>query len=173
MQQEDDGTSFGDLGENDHYGSPVHDDQVQDPEPHPAGERSREDAGEEHGPDRSRSGNPHDGARLKATIIHLSGLLGFYVTVLTLANVLAPLLLWSIWKSGATLIDEHGRQTLNFQLSMTIYAILSIPFLVVCMIGLIPLFLIAMAEIIFPIIAAMYAWKGDRYAYPLTLQLVG
>jgi uncharacterized Tic20 family protein len=175
MPQKDNGAHFGDTGENDHYGGPMHEDHADDRRtgPDQSGEDLPADTRDEHEPDRSGSGFNRDRSLLKATGIHLSGMVGFYFTTIILANILAPLILWVIWKGGSECIEKHGTEALNFQISMTLYTILSIPFLLICMIGVIPILLVALAEIILPIIAAIYAWNGEPYSYPMTIRFVG
>ena len=100
-------------------------------------------------------------------------MVGFHFTTIILANILGPLILWVIWRGGSEFIEKHGTEALNFQISMTLYTILSIPFLFICMIGVIPMFLVALAEVILPIIAAIYAWNVEPYSYPMTIRFVG
>ena len=61
---------------------------------------------------------------------HLSGLLLF--TSIPFANVIGPLVIWLIKKEDMPKVNDHGKAALNFQISMTIYAIACIPlFLIV------------------------------------------
>jgi len=175
MPQEDDGAHFVDTGENEHYGGPMHEDHSDDRRINPdsSGEALSGDPPDEHEPDQSRSGFNRDSSLLKATVIHLSGMVGFYFTTIILANILAPLILWVIWRGGSEFIEKHGTEALNFQISMALYTILSIPLLLICMIGVIPILLVALAELILPIIAAIYAWNGEPYSYPMTIRFVG
>lgn len=52
-----------------------------------------------------------------ATFIHLSTFLKY---IFPLANFIAPLLIWT-YNKEKPFVDEHGRQAINFQLSMLIY----------------------------------------------------
>ena len=66
---------------------------------------------------------------VKATFIHLSTLLKYFFPF---ANYIAPILIWTFNKERP-FIDEHGRQAINFQLSMLVYTLiiglLCIPFI--------------------------------------------
>ncbi|SEQ14899.1 hypothetical protein SAMN05421824_1290 [Hyunsoonleella jejuensis] len=66
-----------------------------------------------------------------ATFIHLSTFSRF---VIPLGNFLGPLILWTINKDKSEFIDQHGKQILNFQISIFLYAIilgtLTIPFFI-------------------------------------------
>jgi len=63
-----------------------------------------------------------------AAIIHLSTLTKFFIP---LGNFLLPLIFWTMNKDKSDFIDKHGKQALNFQLSILLYTIvigcLSIP----------------------------------------------
>lgn len=94
---------------------------------------------------------------------------------------LGPLLVWLIKRNDHPFIDHHGREAVNFNLSMVIYGIalmvVAVPLgLLTLGLGLIPLLLlaaaIAVAWLIFSIVAAVKASKGESYRYPLTLRLV-
>src|SRR5690554_1266871 len=66
-----------------------------------------------------------------ATFIHLSTLLKYFFPF---ANYIAPILIWTFNKEKP-FIDEHGKQAINFQLSMLVYSIViglgCIPFIIV------------------------------------------
>ena len=65
-----------------------------------------------------------------AAIIHLSALSKF---IFPLGNFIVPLVLWTLNKEKSEFIDQHGKQAINFQLSILIYTIviacLTIPLL--------------------------------------------
>jgi|SRR5690606_15150689 len=56
-----------------------------------------------------------------ATFIHLSTFSRFFFP---LGNFLGPLLLWVINKDKSEFVDSHGKQALNFQLSVFLYALI-------------------------------------------------
>ncbi len=55
-----------------------------------------------------------------STFIHLSTFLKYFFPF---ANFIAPLLIWTFNKEKA-FVDEHGKQAINFQLSILVYTIL-------------------------------------------------
>lgn len=55
-----------------------------------------------------------------ATCIHL---LSFGKWLFPLGNFILPILLWMINSNKSDYVDHHGKQVINFQLSMTLYAI--------------------------------------------------
>lgn len=60
------------------------------------------------------------GQRSTASMIHLSTLLKYFFPF---ANYIAPLLIWTFNKEKE-FVDEHGRQAINFQLSILVYKLL-------------------------------------------------
>lgn len=66
-----------------------------------------------------------------ATFIHLSTFSRFIVPF---GNFLGPIILWITNKDKSEFIDAHGKQAINFQISILLYAIilgtLTIPFFV-------------------------------------------
>lgn len=56
-----------------------------------------------------------------ATFIHLSTFSRFFFP---LGNFLGPLVLWVINKDKSEFVDSHGKQALNFQLSVFLYALI-------------------------------------------------
>ena len=107
-------------------------------------------------------------ARNWAVLIHLSALLGF---IIPFGNILAPLVIWLLKKEDSPFIDDQGKEAVNFQISMTIYAIIS-AILIVIIIGFVLLGVIAIIEIIFIIIAAINASNGVKYRYPLSIRFI-
>ena len=104
---------------------------------------------------------------------HLSALLGF--VLVPSANVFAPLLIWLLKKNDSGFIDEHGRESLNFHISLWIYTLLA--WLLCFTVILIPLAVlmgiaIYLGGIIYTILAAVKASNGESYRYPLTLRLI-
>tara|TARA_R110000868_G_scaffold411695_1_gene707629 strand:+ start:4097 stop:4543 length:447 start_codon:yes stop_codon:yes gene_type:complete len=66
-----------------------------------------------------------------ATFIHLSTFSRF---IIPFGNFIGPLILWISNKEKSEFIDAHGKQAINFQISILLYAIIlgtiSIPFFV-------------------------------------------
>ena len=66
-----------------------------------------------------------------ATLIHLSTFSRF---IIPLGNFLGPIILWIANKEKSEFVDAHGKQVINFQLSVLLYTIIlgtiSIPFFI-------------------------------------------
>lgn len=54
-----------------------------------------------------------------ATFIHLSTFSGYFIPF---GNFILPIILWIINKDKSEFIDEHGKQAINFQISIFLYS---------------------------------------------------
>jgi uncharacterized protein len=108
-------------------------------------------------------------ARIWGMLCHLTALLG--MIGIPLGNVLGPLIIWLIKKNTYPFVNEQGRESLNFQLSMTIYAIAA-ALLIFVKIGMPLLLLVAGINFILVIIASIRAFNGETYTYPLAMRLI-
>ena len=102
--------------------------------------------------------------RTWAILCHLAGLLGLVIPII--GGVLGPLVIWLIKKEELPGLDAHGKEAVNFQISMLIYkAILTIT--------VIGIFLVPVAyvvQIVCVIIATVKASDGEVYQYPLSIR---
>jgi uncharacterized Tic20 family protein len=66
-----------------------------------------------------------------ATFIHLSTFSRF---IIPFGNFIGPIVLWAANKEKSEFIDKHGKQAINFQISILLYAIIigtiSVPFFI-------------------------------------------
>jgi len=95
----------------------------------------------------------------------LCHLLGF------LTSFLGPLILWLIKKDTMPFVDYHGKEALNFQITIVIASAVA-GLSVMCFIGVILLPAVPLADLILSIIACVAASKGEYYKYPLCLRLI-
>lgn len=107
-------------------------------------------------------------ANLWSMLCHLSSLLGF---VIPFGNLVGPIVVWAIKRQEIPAVDAHGKESLNFQITVTIAAIIA-GILCFVIIGFILLPIILLAWVILTIIASVKANAGESYKYPFTLRLV-
>lgn len=86
-------------------------------------------------------------------------------------NIIAPFIVWQLKKDQSEFVDYHGKESVNFQITVTIAMIAAIP-LILVVIGIFMLIAIPILEIVLVIIAAVKASNGEYYRYPLTLRLI-
>ena len=101
-------------------------------------------------------------------LCHLIAFAGF---VIPFGNIIGPLVIWLIKKDQYEFVDDQGKESLNFQISMTIYFIIS-AILTVILIGIVLLIALAIFDIVVLIIATIKANGGEKYRYPLTIRLI-
>jgi uncharacterized Tic20 family protein len=111
--------------------------------------------------------NKHDENRW-AMFCHLSTFAGFLFPI---GNIIGPLVIWSIKKDVFPLVDDQGKEAMNFQISMTIYYIGAI-ILMIVVIGIPILIGLIIFDIIVTIVAMVKAGEGVAYRYPLCIRFI-
>jgi uncharacterized Tic20 family protein len=110
-------------------------------------------------------------ARKWAMFCHLAGLAGLLPMTPVFGSVIAPLIIWQIKKDEFEFVDEQGKEALNFQISILIYAIAAGLLCFAC-IGFFLLPAVYIFDLIFLLIAAVKANNGERYRYPLSIRFI-
>ena len=83
-------------------------------------------------------------------------------------GLILPILMWATNKDEFPVVDEHGKRILNWMISALIYSVVC-GVLVLIVFGIFGLFAIGIATLIFAIIGAIKANKGEVWAYPLSI----
>ena len=104
-----------------------------------------------------------------AMLSHLLALVGYLV--IPFGNVAAPLIIYLMKKDESPFVADQARESLNFQISVCIYALIS-GVLILVLIGLLLLPVVGVAGAILTIIASVKAANGEAYRYPLTIRLI-
>ena len=105
--------------------------------------------------------------RTWAMIAHLAALAWF----LPFGNVVGPLIVWLIKKNTMPFVADQGKEVLNFNISILIYAFIS-ALLTVIVIGIPLLLIVFLFWLYFTIKGAVSADKGVRFRYPLTIRFL-
>lgn len=103
-----------------------------------------------------------------AFLAHLIAFSGFFVPF---GGFLGPLVVWLTKKDESEYIDFHGKESVNFNLSMMIYFFISC-ILCLVIIGFFMLFALCIFRFVVTIIASIKAKDGEYYEYPLNLRLI-
>ena len=104
---------------------------------------------------------PANPARTWEMLCHLSGLVGF----------IGPLVVWLVKKNEFPTVDVHGKEALNFQITVLIALVVSCALMTVC-IGFLLAPAVAIANTVFVIIASIKVNNGEPYKYPFALRLI-
>ena len=102
-------------------------------------------------------------------ITHLSQL----ITLVTgFGSLILPLVLWLTQKEKVYEMDTHGKNIINFQLSLLVYCLICIPLILLFGLGLLGFVILGIISIVFPIINAIKASRGESPKYPLSLNFI-
>lgn len=140
------------------------------PPPPPGGPRGRDDDFRyDPGGNHSSRSEFENRARTWGMLCHLSALC-MYVGV-PFGNLAGPLLVWLLKRNEFPYVDEQGKESLNFQISISIYGIVA-AILILVFIGFVLLFALAAFQLVMVIIAAVKANEGNPIRYPLTIRFL-
>jgi uncharacterized Tic20 family protein len=102
--------------------------------------------------------------RLWSVLGHLGPLVAWF---------LAPLVIWLVFRGRGAFLEDHAKESLNFQITVAIAGLaLGVVSVITLGIGALLYFPFGVAVLVFMIMAAVKASQGEAYRYPLTLRLV-
>jgi len=111
-------------------------------------------------------------------LCHISSFGGF---IIPLGNIFGPLIVWLIKKDEYAFADHHGKESLNFQISLLLYGIAAIALIIYgsitetwlfLVLGILAMVVIMIADIILIIVASVKANNGEYYRYPFTISFL-
>src|SRR3984893_210870 len=102
-------------------------------------------------------------------LCHASALLGVFLHFP--GHLLGPFIVWVAKRDDSPEIDAHGKESLNFQISMLIYNAIAAVFCLV-LIGFFFLAVLWVLNAVFVIVASIQASDGKFYRYPMTIRLI-
>lgn len=106
--------------------------------------------------------------RTYAMFCHLGALSGF---VAPFGNIIVPLILWLTKRESSPFVDMHGKEALNFQISLLIYSLIS-AVLILVLVGIFLLAGLCIFGLVIVIIAGVKAKSGESFRYPLTIRFI-
>ena len=110
--------------------------------------------------------SPQD--RQYAMLIQLSGLLSYRLGPLALIVTLA---LWMGRKDESPFINDHGREAMNYKISMWIYKSIA-GLLVLVLVGCFILPALIIFDVVVVCMGAVAANNGRYYRYPITIRFI-
>lgn len=97
------------------------------------------------------------------------GMLIYILSIVT--GFIGPLIIWLMKKDQSPYLNDQGKESLNWIITVILVIIISIPLMFI-LVGFITYFGILIAHLVLTIMAAMKANKGIAYRYPLALRLL-
>lgn len=118
------------------------------------------------------NGIPPD-VRSYATFTHIVPLIS-HLGGPIVVPIVAAIIMWQIKKDQSPFIDDHGREAVNFQISLAIYWLVVIPLFTILTCGIlavlfIPLLVLNVAGCV---LAAKAAHRGEYYRYPMSIRFL-
>ena len=107
--------------------------------------------------------------RTMGMLCHLASFAGYVIPFF--GSIIGPIVIWQMKKDQSEFIDYHGKESLNFQITMAIAYFVSF-ILVFVIIGFFLLFGLAIFNLVIVIIAAIKANEGVRYQYPFNFRFI-
>jgi uncharacterized Tic20 family protein len=103
-----------------------------------------------------------------AILLHLSQFLVYFLPPF---GLVAPIVIWQYKKNEMPEIDDHGKVVTNWVLSAMVYLVASI---VLCLVvvGIPMLLAVMILSIVYPVIGAVKAARGQVWRYPLTIDFI-
>lgn len=98
-------------------------------------------------------------------------LLGLLVYPLPFLHLIVMAWWWVRGRGASAFVEEHGREALNFQLSILVYLLIAFSLSLV-VIGILMLPLVLLMQLVMSIEAAVQARAGHRFRYPLTFRFL-
>lgn len=106
--------------------------------------------------------------RTYATFMHLS-LLGDLLT--GGIGLIVLLVMWLMKKNTSPFLDDHGREALNFRISLLVYTLASLA-LFACGIGVITMLAVPVLGIVGMVMAVSATNRGEYFRYPATIRFI-
>jgi uncharacterized Tic20 family protein len=109
-----------------------------------------------------------------ALFCHLASLLQLVGP--TAGNIIGPLIVWLIKRDQYPLVDDQGKESLNFQISITLYTWGIGAALAATCVGLflVPFVVLGLliVDVVYVILACIKVSGGEVYRYPLTIRFL-
>ncbi len=88
-----------------------------------------------------------------------------------LLGVIAPLVVWLLHKDRSAFLDRHGKEALNFQITLLIAFVVSFVLWIV-IIGILLTIAVWITGLVFMILATIKAANFEDYRYPLSIRFL-
>lgn len=99
---------------------------------------------------------------------HLVVFLGF---IIPFASIIGPLVIWLVKRDEMPFVEDQGRESLNFQITMMLATIVS-ALLIFVLIGIVLIFVVLIFQFVVVIVASIKANEGVYYRYPLSIRFI-
>ena len=115
---------------------------------------------------------PSKDERTWAMLAHVSA---FAMYLTGIGHLVGPLIVWLVKRDGNPFVDDQGKESLNFQISWSIYMILNFCLfftLILAPLAIAGFFILPIFHVICMIIGALKANDGVAFRYPLCIRFL-
>jgi len=111
---------------------------------------------------------PDKEERTWGMLCHLVVFTGYLIP---LAWIIGPLIVWMIKRDEMPFVDDQGKESLNFQITIML-AMIASALLMFILVGFVLIFVVVIFQFIVVIIASIKANEGVYYRYPLSIRFI-
>lgn len=87
--------------------------------------------------------------------------------------IVGPLVVWLIKKADFPSVDEHGKESLNFHISIAIYSlVMGVLGMFTCGVTWVLNVALVIMQVVCTVLASIKASDGGFYRYPLTIRMI-
>jgi uncharacterized protein len=105
-----------------------------------------------------------------AMLCHLIAFGGFLVPF---GNIIGPVIVWMTGKADSDFVNEHGKASINFQMSITIFfVVLTLLILLIGPIAIVLILGLVLYAVVMMIVNSVKAHNGEEGGYTITIQFL-
>jgi len=86
--------------------------------------------------------------------------------------VVVPLVMWLLKREKSPFVDDHGKEAVNFQISLVLYNLVGAVLVPACGVGFVVIAAACVLGVVGAIMGAVAASKGRLFRYPACIRLV-
>lgn len=121
---------------------------------------------------RIRDGGAPESERTYAMFNHMVGLISMLEWVTSVMSIVATGVMWLIRRHRSAFLDDHGKEALNFQLSLLAYFLLGVVLSPIGIGVLIMVLGVPLLRLVGCVRGAVAAYRGEFYRYPMCIRFV-
>ncbi len=103
-----------------------------------------------------------------AMLCHLSAFAGFFFPF---GGIIGPLIFWLSRRDDSAWVNINGKAAMNFNLSMLLYIVLSLPLMII-IIGIPIVIALYILKVVCITIASIKSARGEIFRYPLSIPFI-
>ena len=114
----------------------------------------------------------HTEKRTDSSLLVLTQLSQLLSYITGCGGLIVPLVIWLTQKDKVEGMDEHGKNIVNFQITLLLIAVISVPGILLFGLGILGLIYVGIIGFIMPIVNAVRASNGESPSYFSTIRFI-